>query len=279
MNWLKMNRGKIAAVIIVALLLGIAYFSSGEPPEENNTEIKKEETKKLVLPQDNTDSEKEKTEVEPDAESEAVTVSESKLENEKEDVPENEEITEESNAEKEAEKSHELKNEIKADSKTSDNNEEQPVKSEEKPEKEPTEEEQTKVDDKRNLCTLSVRCDTINQNLELLDKSKHGLIPTDGVILNNKNISFEEGDSVFDVLLREMKNNNIHFEYVKTPMYDGVYIEGIGNIYEFDCGARSGWLYCVNGEFPGYSSSQYKLKSGDVIEFLYTCDMGKDVGK
>ena len=279
MNWLKMNRGKIAAVIIVALLLGIAYFNSGEPPEENNTEIKKEETKKLVLPQDNTDSEKEKTEVEPDAESEAVTVSESKLENEKEDVPENEEITEESNAEKEAEKSHELKNEIKADSKTSDNNEEQPVKSEEKPEKEPTEEEQTKVDDKRNLCTLSVRCDTINQNLELLDKSKHGLIPTDGVILNNKNISFEEGDSVFDVLLREMKNNNIHFEYVKTPMYDGVYIEGIGNIYEFDCGARSGWLYCVNGEFPGYSSSQYKLKSGDVIEFLYTCDMGKDVGK
>ena len=279
MNWLKMNRGKIAAVIIVALLLGIAYFSSGEPPEENNTEIKKEETKKLVLPQDNTDSEKEKTEVEPDAESEAVTVSESKLENEKEDVPENEEITEESNAEKEAEKSHELKNEIKADSKTSGNNEEQPVKLEEKPEKESTEEEQTKVDDKRNLCTLSVRCDTINQNLELLDKSKHGLIPTDGVILNNKNISFEEGDSVFDVLLREMKNNNIHFEYVKTPMYDGVYIEGIGNIYEFDCGARSGWLYCVNGEFPGYSSSQYKLKSGDVIEFLYTCDMGKDVGK
>ena len=129
------------------------------------------------------------------------------------------------------------------------------------------------------VCTLSVKCDTINNNLDLLDEAKRSIIPSDGIIFEKSNLVFYEGDSVFDVLLREMKNNSIHFEYVKTPMYDGVYIEGIGNIYEFDCGARSGWLYCVNGEFPGYSSSQYKLKSGDVIEFLYTCDMGKDVGK
>ena len=84
---------------------------------------------------------------------------------------------------------------------------------------------------------------------------------------------------MFDVLLREMKENGIHFEYVSTPIYDGVYIEGIGNIYEFDCGSRSGWLYCVNDKFPGYSCSQHKIKNGDVIKLLYTCDMGKDVGK
>ena len=58
---------------------------------------------------------------------------------------------------------------------------------------------------------------------------------------------------------------------MSTPVYNSVYIEGINNIYEFDCGELSGWLYKVNNESPGVGCSLYKLKDGDVVEWIYTC--------
>ena len=63
-----------------------------------------------------------------------------------------------------------------------------------------------------------------------------------------------------------------------TPGYDNYYIEGINQIYEKDCGTKSGWMYCVNGTFPNYGCSDYKLKNGDAVEWRYTCDLGSDIG-
>jgi hypothetical protein len=57
------------------------------------------------------------------------------------------------------------------------------------------------------------------------------------------------------------------------------YIEGIDNLYEFDKGGKSGWLYRVNGTFPNKSAGAYILKKGDRIEWVYTLELGKDVGK
>ena len=56
------------------------------------------------------------------------------------------------------------------------------------------------------------------------------------------------------------------------------YIEGIANLYEFDCGPLSGWMYQVNGWFPSFNMGQYKIERGDSIELIYTCDLGEDVG-
>jgi hypothetical protein len=70
----------------------------------------------------------------------------------------------------------------------------------------------------------------------------------------------------------------IHMEYVDTPIYDSAYIEGINNLYEFDAGAHSGWMYRVNGDFPNYGCSGYSVADGDIIEWVYTCDLGNDVG-
>lgn len=128
------------------------------------------------------------------------------------------------------------------------------------------------------VCTLSVRCDTILDNLSLLDSAKRSLIPSDGVIYGEREVVFHKGESVFDVTLREMQNNKIHFEFSKTPIYNSAYIEGINNIYEFDCGELSGWEYSVNGVFPNYGCSRYQLSNGDRIEWMYTCDLGRDIG-
>ena len=127
-------------------------------------------------------------------------------------------------------------------------------------------------------CTLTVKCDTLLDNLEFLDPEKTELVPEDGVIYQAKNVTFYEGESVFNVLSRELKVNKIHFEFVNTPAYNSAYIEGIGNLYEYDCGELSGWMYKVNGWFPNYGCSRYKLEDGDVVEIVYTCDLGADVG-
>jgi hypothetical protein len=37
-------------------------------------------------------------------------------------------------------------------------------------------------------------------------------------------------------------------------------------------------MYSVNGWFPNYGSSRYALKDGDEICWVYTCDLGQDVG-
>ena len=110
------------------------------------------------------------------------------------------------------------------------------------------------------------------------DNGKQDMIPSNGVIYAKKQVVFYEGESVFDVLLREMKNNKIHMVHEFTPMYNSAYIEGINNLYEFDGGELSGWVYKVNEWFPNYGCSRYQLKEGDVIEWLYTCDLGRDVG-
>ncbi|MBE6623035.1 MAG: DUF4430 domain-containing protein [Ruminococcaceae bacterium] len=133
--------------------------------------------------------------------------------------------------------------------------------------------------EKELTCTLSVRCGTVLENIEKLDGEKVEIVPEDGIIFAEKEVVFYEGESVFNVLLREMNQNKIHLEFTDTPIYNSTYIEGIANLYEFDCGELSGWMYRVNGIFPGFGCSQYKLRDGDKIEWLYTCDLGRDIGE
>ncbi|MBO5354555.1 MAG: DUF4430 domain-containing protein [Clostridia bacterium] len=132
---------------------------------------------------------------------------------------------------------------------------------------------------KSYTCTFSIECSTILNNLADLDPDKLGLIPRDGVILAPTAVTFYEGESVFDVLQRVCKEKGIHLEFSWTPIYNSAYIEGIHNLYEFDCGALSGWMYRVNGWYPNYGCSRYQLVDGEVVEWRYTCDLGEDVGR
>ena len=129
-----------------------------------------------------------------------------------------------------------------------------------------------------NTCTLEIRCDTLLDKLDKLNAGKSALVPEDGTLLAKTTVSFEPGESVFDVFRRCLREQNIHFEYVDARAYDSVYIEGIGNLYEYDCGEQSGWLYFVNGISPGLGCSGYSVSDGDEIVFAYTCDLGADLG-
>ena len=132
-------------------------------------------------------------------------------------------------------------------------------------------------DDKNLYCSLLVSCGVLTDNMSRLDPQKSSLVPDDGIIFSSGKVVFYEGESAFNVLSREMKKNKIHLEFVKTPAYDSMYIEGIANLYQFDCGELSGWIYRVNGKVPSVGCSLYELKPGDRVEFLYTCDLGNDL--
>ena len=142
----------------------------------------------------------------------------------------------------------------------------------------PVEPQDVTVGDAVYTCTFSISCATILDNIKDLDPEKVELVPEDGWLMEPETVTFQEGESVFDVLLRVCREQTIHMEYENTPIYNSAYIEGIGNLYEFDCGELSGWMYSVNGWFPNYGCSRYQLRDGDVVEWVYTCDLGMDVG-
>lgn len=128
-------------------------------------------------------------------------------------------------------------------------------------------------------CSIAIYCDTILDNWDALDTAKASYVPTDGVILAPTQVSFESGETVFDVLTRVCEACEIQIEYSWTPLYDSYYIEGIHQLYEFDCGPQSGWMYKVNEWFPNYGCSAYKLTGGETIVWCYTCvGLGADVG-
>lgn len=127
-------------------------------------------------------------------------------------------------------------------------------------------------------CTVLISCESVLSHLDQLSPEKQALIPKDGMLLSAEKTEIFEGESAFDLLKRITREHKIHLEFSLTPVTKSAYIEGIGNLYEFDLGELSGWMYRVNGEFPGFGASNYTLHAGDTVEWLYTCDLGRDIG-
>ncbi len=128
---------------------------------------------------------------------------------------------------------------------------------------------------------LSIECKTVLNNYDDLDEAlkEEKYVPKDGVILPRTEYVLRNGDTVFDILDRAVRYNKIQMEYrgASENAYGSAYIRGINFLYEFSCGPLSGWTYRVNGEFPNYGCSKYRLSDGDVVEWLYTCDLGRDL--
>lgn len=128
---------------------------------------------------------------------------------------------------------------------------------------------------KNKTVTIAISCKTaINNGLNKKPGFSH--LPSNGIILQNMKVEFSEGDTVFDILVKVTRKKGIHMEYRGSG--SNTYIEGINNLYEFDGGSNSGWMYSVNGVYPNYGVGAYKVKSSDVIKFNYTCNLGADLG-
>ena len=128
--------------------------------------------------------------------------------------------------------------------------------------------------------TISIRCDTVLDNWAQLDDNLkyEKYVPQSGIILDDYVMVLRKDDTVYDVLNRAARHHKIQMECVYSANYGSIYVQGINQLYEFSCGELSGWMYKVNGVFPNYGCSKYTLKNGDVVEWVYTCDLGRGVG-
>ncbi len=134
----------------------------------------------------------------------------------------------------------------------------------------PVEDSGKTADDKNinGAVTISITCETIK------DKNNE-TVPENGVILEETEIIIDADDTVYDVLLKACRENDIHLETTGTDKT--LYVEGICNIYEKDYGDLSGWMYFVNGESPSVGCGNYSLSDGDEIVWCYTCDLGEEL--
>ncbi len=101
-------------------------------------------------------------------------------------------------------------------------------------------------------------------------EAKH--IPADGIILAKTEIVIDRGQNALDQLVSAAKKYTIQIEL------KGGYVAGIANIYELDHGDLSGWMFRVNGEFSSVNANELTLNEGDFVEWLYTKNIGKDIG-
>ncbi len=125
--------------------------------------------------------------------------------------------------------------------------------------------------------TISVSCEAVLDAWDKLDPalSSGGYIPEDGIMVEETVCVLRPGDTVFDILYRTLVGKKIQFEYqgAEKNAFGTVYVQGIGYLYENDCGSYSGWTYKVNDSYPDVGCSDYKLSDGDRIQWIYVCSV------
>lgn len=119
------------------------------------------------------------------------------------------------------------------------------------------------------VCTNALRSDALPEGVR-------AVLPAGGVILQ-RTVTLEPGDTVWSVTQRACSAAGVSIETTYAAAQSAVYVEGIGQLYEFDCGQGSGWIYKVNGAAPGVGCDSCVLHAGDSITWAYSCNYGNDV--
>lgn len=123
---------------------------------------------------------------------------------------------------------------------------------------------------KAQTCTIEISCSDILANRDRFGTDKLASVPADGTVLGQTKTEFKNGETVFDVLLRETGANGIKIEH-SAGIFQSEYVKGIAGIYEKQWGPSSGWTYTVNGKQPPVACNSYKLNGGECIRWIFIC--------
>lgn len=121
---------------------------------------------------------------------------------------------------------------------------------------------------------MSVDCSDILENMDKLDSGLEEYIPEYGLIIEDKEYPIKDGDTVYDLLIRAAKENKVQTE--SKGFFGNKEIEGINYIYNSSCGKGSRWIYKVNGKIQQPICNDYKLKDGDIVQWIYVCNEEDD---
>lgn len=122
-------------------------------------------------------------------------------------------------------------------------------------------------DENKIAITMTITCIDLSENLDAVTASMKDYIPKDGVVMEPVVYSCEPDTTVYDATLAVCKEQKILMQ--KETSSFGPYIKAFANIDEGAMGDMSGWGYKVNGEEAAVGCNEYKLQSGDSVEWYY----------
>ena len=174
------------------------------------------------------------------------------------------------------------KSPVKKEKSTSDSKEETttvspktPADSNAKPSSEPSEKPVEKPENKEEEQPAAEPSD--DKPTKTADTIVYSIvISANEVPLQPTEVEIDEGETVLSALIKITKQHKIQMDY-RGGQGATAYIEGIDNVYEFDRGQGSGWMYRVNGIFPDRGAGVVPLQDGDRVEWLYTTNLGVDL--
>ncbi|MEF9958618.1 MAG: DUF4430 domain-containing protein [Niameybacter sp.] len=83
------------------------------------------------------------------------------------------------------------------------------------------------------------------------------------------------GDSVLQASIEVFTNQ--HIAYALSGQGHTSLVVSISDLKNTDYGPNSRWLYKVNGTLQSSYPNDYTLKSGDIVEWVYTTNSGEDL--
>lgn len=121
--------------------------------------------------------------------------------------------------------------------------------------------------------TLTIDASLLKENPDsITNEAVEGLIPDDGMIMLNGEFVCTAGLSVMDATIIGLKEKGLSYDNSQG------YMSMLADLSSGDAGDYSGWLVKVNGEFPTVGVEQIEINTGDIVEWVFSLDGGKDVG-
>lgn len=251
-----------------------------------------------IITEDHEDNKTENNEANNLIDQDSTTNNEAKNEDEKEEVGQADKAEketdpktskEDSQADKSPTKSKSTKSKGKKDrNNSSENSKPSKGKGQSKPEKDksdhkkptnPPKEEEAEKETEPTITHSIVIAAEGSHGQKICQEKKYPTCPEDGsaeVPLPPTKTFIENGMTVLEALIQITVAEEIHMDY-RGGQGATAYIQGMGNVYEFDRGQGSGWMYRINGIFPDRGAGVVPLCDGDVIEWLYTTNLGRDL--
>lgn len=108
-----------------------------------------------------------------------------------------------------------------------------------------------------------------------------------GTVIEAVEVPFVKGDSIADVTVRLLDALGMEYEFTGT-VDSGFYLAALKNfelngtyyptLGEFDGGKDSGWCVRLNNWHIDRSAAEIEVGDEDVVSWLYTCQLGADIG-
>ncbi len=136
-----------------------------------------------------------------------------------------------------------------------------------------------KGDDEDVSKTISVSMRLIGAELaeDDVDLGQAEIMPDYVTWIATARYVLNEGSTVYDLFVEAMNDAGLREVGASNNYVATIYAPEGYELSEFTNGARSGWMYTINGDHPGFGLRQQKLKDGDVVVWHYVNDYAYEV--